>query len=83
MKELIRHTLRGILFLGLLGGMLLGLNCLFRPKDNTEAAGFHYPWASGYLAEPEDTIDVLIRGDSEVYADFIPLQIWQEQGITV
>ena len=83
MKETIRHILSGSLFLGLLAGMLLGLNFLFRPKDNTEAAGFHYPWASGYLAEPVDTIDVLILGDSEVYADFIPLQIWQEQGITV
>lgn len=83
MKETIRHILSCALFLGLLAGILLGLNFLFQPKDNTEEAGFHYPWASGYLAEPEDTIDVLILGDSEVYADFIPLQIWAEQGITV
>ena len=83
MKETIRHILSCALFLGLLAGILLGLNFLFQPKDNTEAAGFHYPWASGYLAEPEDTIDVLILGDSEVYADFIPLQIWAEQGIAV
>ena len=83
MKEMIRHILSCALFLGLLAGILLGLNFLFQPKDNTEEAGFHYPWASGYLAEPEDTIDVLILGDSEVYADFIPLRIWAEQGITV
>ena len=43
MKETIRHILSGTLFLGLLAGMLLGLNFLFRPKDKTEAAGFHYP----------------------------------------
>lgn len=82
MKETIRHILSGTLFLGLLAGMLLGLNFLFRPKDNTEAAGFHDPKAHGYLAEPENSVDVLFLGDSEAFFAFIPMQLWQEHGIT-
>lgn len=82
MKEILRHILSCALFLGLLAGILLGLNFLFQPKDNTEAAGFHDPRAHGYLAEPENSLDVLFLGDSEAFFAFIPMQIWQEYGIT-
>lgn len=52
------------------------------PKDNSADAGIHDYWAKGFLAEPENTIDVLFLGDSELYCCVIPLIIWEEQGIT-
>lgn len=32
--------------------------------------------------ETEDTIDVIVVGDSETYSAYNPLQLWKEQGIT-
>lgn len=50
------------------------------PKDNSYEAGMIEAEAHGVMAEPDDTIDVIILGDSEAYAAFSPLQMFQEQG---
>lgn len=64
--------------------VLILLSLLFEPKNNTAAAGIQKAkiMASGFLAEPENTLDVLIIGDSETYSAFSPMQMWEEQGIT-
>lgn len=62
--------------------MLALLSCLFIPKNNFESFGMGQARANGILAEPENTIDVLIVGDSESYSTFSPIQMWGEQGFT-
>lgn len=74
--------LRAVFFLIPLLVMLCLLSMLFVPKDNREESGMEEIRANGILAEPENSIDVLIVGDSETYASFSPVQIWEEQGIT-
>ena len=77
-----KYILRSTLFLLIFAVLFLGFTHLMVPKTNTAEAGIHDPWAKGFLAEPENTIDVLVLGDSELYSCLVPLQIWEEHGIT-
>lgn len=78
-----KNNLLRIFLFFLIFAVLFGLcNHVLTPKNNTKEAGIHDPWAKGFLSEPENTIDVLFLGDSELYSCVVPLRIWEEQGIT-
>ena len=77
-----KQILRTFLFCLIFVLIFTGFTHLLIPKNNSAEAGIHDDWAKGFLAEPENTIDVLILGDSEVYSCVAPLLIWQEHGIT-
>ena len=64
--------------------LLLSLVCsrIVVPKNNQAEFGQLDASAHGILGEPAHTIDVLFVGDSEVYTSLVPLQMWNEQGIT-
>ena len=82
MKPVYKRIVASALFIiGLLGALFL-VSRVLAPKGNEKADGMHDPAANGILAEPQNTIDVLILGDSESYASFIPLQMWEEYGFT-
>ena len=42
----------------------------------------HYRGASGILAEPDNTIDVIFIGNSEAYSSIIPMEMWNDYGYT-
>ena len=69
-------------FLALLLLLLLLASWLFTPKSNRQEFGMDYEKANAILSEPENTIDLLVVGDSEAYSSFIPMQLWQDYGIT-
>ena len=78
-----RHNLlRAFAFFLIFLVLFSGVTHLLIPKNNSEEAGIHDHWAKGFLAEPENTIDVLVLGDSELYSCLIPLAIWENHGIT-
>lgn len=80
-----KYIKRIITAMAFLAGLLVLLyfsSKIFMPKNNTEAAGMEYESANGILGEKEDSIDVLFLGDSECYSSIIPLQIWNDAGIT-
>lgn len=77
-----QNILRALGFCLIFAVLFLGFTQLLIPKNNSPEAGIHDDWAKGFLAEPENTVDVLVLGDSEVYSCLVPLVIWEEQGIT-
>ena len=77
-----RHILKATAFL-LIGLGLLGLwGPVMLPKDNGPRSGIHLYEARGILAEPENTIDVILAGDSESYTSFSPVLAQKKYGFT-
>jgi len=82
MLSVIKNTGKAAVFTAGLAGLLTVTSFVVQPKDNSEDDGIHDGLANGILAEPDETIDVLVVGDSEVYAAIMPLRMWEKQGIT-
>lgn len=82
MKTVAKNLLTTVVFLGILALLLFFTSRLLQPKGNAKEDGMHDATANGILSEPANTLDVLFLGDSESYSSFIPLKIWQDQGIT-
>lgn len=82
MKGISKVLLRLTAFALILLVLLFGASVLFQPKSNSKDAGMLDSTANGILGEPQNTIDVLIIGDSEAYSAFVPLKIWNDYGYT-
>ena len=80
MKRIIKCIIFIIIFLIIIAI----LSKIFIPKNNTLEAGLgkRKLTASGIYTEPENTIDVLVLGDSESYTSYIPLELWNQYGFT-
>lgn len=61
--------------------IFIGSILLF-PKDNTKKCGMQDVVSNGFLGEKENSLDVLYIGDSESYASFSPMQMYDEHGFT-
>lgn len=55
---------------------------IFIPKWCNKNYGGVTRRISGIYEEPKDTIDVVVLGNSDAYNAIIPMEIWNEQGIT-
>lgn len=74
--------IKSICFVLILSVILILLSKLLEPKNNSVEAGMHYRGASGVLAEPDNTIDVVYIGNSEAYTSIIPMEMWNDHGYT-
>lgn len=79
---MVKNLIKSVTFFVLLIFILLGAGLILRPKNNTKEAGMNNVSANGILAERDDSLDVLVLGDSESYNSFIPLDMWEEYGFT-
>lgn len=78
MNKIIKCTIFILIFVI----MLAVLSKIFIPKNNILAEKLEEKYAEGILAEPADTVDMLVVGDSESYTSYIPLEIWNKYGYT-
>ena len=78
---MLQKLTRGILFFGVLLLLLIPVNMVLEPKNNTEEAGMYLAKPNQIRSIPEHTIDLLILGDSEAQTCFSPLDLWDKCGI--
>ena len=78
---MLQKLTRGILFFGVLLLLLIPVNMVLEPKNNTEEAGMYKASANAIQSQKADSIQVLFLGDSEAYCAFIPMRLWKNAGI--
>ena len=75
---------RGILFIVILAVFLVtssvGMEYYVVHQLNGEVTGRNRPFAA-LTVEPEDTLDMLVAGDSESYNSVSTMRLWEDQGI--
>ena len=80
-KDNIKKFLACVLFIAIGVGLLGGASYLFTPERfHTDTVKDVKPY--GLLAEPDNTMDAIIYGDSEAFSAFSPVQMWEEHGFT-
>ena len=77
-----KYILKISLFVFILLVILVILSAILVPKNNSEEAGMHNMPAMGILGEKENTVDIIMYGDSESIASTMPKRLWDEYGYT-
>jgi hypothetical protein len=81
-KKFLTNTVKTVSFLLILFLILQLISFALQPKNNDKASGYENPNAHGYLSLANDTLDVAMIGNSDAYAGFSPMEIWNSYGIT-
>ena len=77
-----KTIIKSITFILIFIMMLAVLSQIFVKKNNIKKEKTQENVAKGIAAEPANTIDVLVVGDSEGYSSYIPLEAWNDYGFT-
>ena len=76
-----KKILRSLLFLLVLVLFLTAFSAYFLPKGNALEDGIQEPELYAFLGEPENSLDVVVLGDSIPLSSFIPAYLWRDCGI--
>ena len=81
-KERVRDTAKVLCFI-LVFVLLLGLTSHWFFTEKTAVSYYHISRdAYSYVREPDNTLDAVAVGNSDIYSAFSPLDLWNEYGYT-
>lgn len=81
-KKDLKYLFGSIAFIAIFAVILTMLSFVFTPKNNNPDFGMPDATANGILGEEENTIDVVVVGDSEAYSSISPMEIWNKHRLT-
>lgn len=82
MRQKLKKSMNVFFFITIFVFILCFCSLIFIPKSNAKGAGMKDISANGILGEKENSIDILIFGDSESYFAFSPMAMYDEYGFT-
>ena len=77
-----KNIIKSILFIAIIFVLMIILSFIFIPKDNTKEAGMKEFGAQKILGEKENTVDLIVLGNSEAFTSIIPMKLWEDYGYT-
>lgn len=81
MKKSKMNIIRAMSFAAIFAVLAVLLGQAFVPKTSDPDGGIANANARGFYGEPENSIDVLVLGDSNAYSACSPLYMWKNYGI--
>ena len=78
-----KNIIKFIAFVLILIFILTILSYILVPKNNSTEAGMKEIEARGIFGEKDNTIDVIMYGDSETIASTMPMKLWEDYGFTM
>ena len=82
MHTAVKRILKGGLFVLIPAAVIFLLSGILSPRYNYRDCGRMAYRFAGVYGEPENSIDLILAGDSESFASYSPMQLWKEHGIT-
>lgn len=77
----LKNILKMVFFLVGFCGIAFLLSIMLRPKTSDAEGGISNPNARGFYGEPENSLDVVVIGNSNAYSAVSPMVLWKKSGI--
>lgn len=77
-----KNVIKTIVFFIILFILLVIISRIFIPKNNTDDAGLDSYGRNQILGEKDNTVDLMVLGNSESFTSIIPMKLWEDCGYT-
>lgn len=81
-RKNIYRLIRALSFILIFCLLFAYLSSVFSPKGKTDSTGMSSCITGAYKGETENSIDVIMVGNSDIYRAINPIQIWDDKKIT-
>ena len=81
-SQKVKNLIKALSFVLILVALMAYASLVFHPKTNEEGGGMDDQRAVSILAEPENTLDIVAVGNSDLYSGVLPMNLYETYGYT-